>query len=61
MEKLQSILSEGVVKSYQGAQKTWMEEVTEDQIYADLNSKEFQSFVGLIEADALGKTYSIAG
>ncbi len=61
MKKLQSLLSEGVVKSYQGAQRPWMEDVNEEAIYAAIATKEHGAFVDEIVADALGMSYSIAG
>ena len=61
MEKLQNLLSEGVVKSYQGAQRPWMQDVNEEQIYVHIATKEHQAEVDAIIADALGTSYSIAG
>ena len=61
MKKLQSLLSKGVVKSYQGAQKPWMQDVNEEDIYASIATTEHEALVDAIVADALGQSYSIAG
>lgn len=61
MKNLQNLLSEGVVKSYQGAQRPWMQDVNEENIYASIASKEHEALVDEIVADALGMSYSIAG
>ena len=61
MKKLQNLLSEGVVKSYKGSQRNWMENGDEDRIYAALATQDHQSFVDLVVADALGKSFSLAG
>ena len=61
MKKLQSLLSKGVVKSYQGAQRPWMQDVNEEEIYASIATKEHEALVDAIVADALGQSYSIAG
>ena len=61
MKKLQSLLTKGVVKSYQGAQRPWMQDVNEEDIYVSIATKEHQDDVDAIVADALGQSYSIAG
>ena len=61
MRKLQNLLSEGVVKSYNGSQRNWMNNVDENRIYAAIATPEHRAFVDLVVADALGKSISLAG
>lgn len=57
MKKLQKLADNhlnGVVETYQGMARPWTDEVDEAMVEGEINSPEFQAFVKMIEADALG-------